>query len=87
MRTITIACLALLLATACSARFKERGAEVMDKILADAEWVMCRAASVGSVQRRYGQSIELAEAYQKLCLEPDKIMVVPHATIGTPADG
>ena len=46
----------------------DRGAEAMDKALIASEFVMCKGASVGSVQRRYGQSAELAAAWRTLCL-------------------
>lgn len=45
----------------------KKGAEVMDQGLVNAEWFMCNAASVGAVQRRYGGSPELADAYETLC--------------------
>ena len=43
------------------------GARVYDEGLANSEWFMCQAASVGSVQRRYGHSLDLAHAWRTLC--------------------
>ena len=43
------------------------GARAYDEGLANAEFFICRAASVGSVQRRYGRSAETAEAWRVLC--------------------
>ena len=46
----------------------EYGAQAMDEGLVNAEFFVCRAASVGSVVRRYGKSAETAEAWKTLCL-------------------
>ncbi len=43
-----------------------KGAAAYDAGLANAEWFICQAASVGSVRRRYGSG-ELADAYRELC--------------------
>ena len=48
-----------------------KGKEAYAEGLANAEWFVCRAASVGSVQDRYGRSANLAEAWRSLCL-PDR---------------
>ncbi len=45
----------------------EYGAQAMDEGLVNAEFFVCRAASVGSVIRRYGRSRETAEAWKTLC--------------------
>jgi hypothetical protein len=45
----------------------EKGGEVMDEGLANAEWFICNAASIGAVRRRYGRSPDLAAAYRTLC--------------------
>jgi hypothetical protein len=47
---------------------KTEGAQAYDEGLANGEWFVCRAASVGSVQRRYGAAPELAAAWRTLCL-------------------
>ncbi len=44
------------------------GARAYDAGLANAEFFLCRAASVGSVQRRYGRNTETAQAWRVLCL-------------------
>ena len=55
---------------------KQYGAQAMDEGLANAEFFICRAASVGSVFRRYGRSKETAEAWKTLCLDnPDAIIL------------
>ena len=55
---------------------KSGGAQAMDEGLANAEFFICRAASVGSVYRRYGKSRETAEAWKTLCLDnPDAILL------------
>lgn len=43
------------------------GARAYDEGLAKAEFFICRAASVGSVQRRYGRTPETAEAWRAIC--------------------
>ena len=42
-------------------------AKTADEALRNAEWVLCNASSIGSVNRRYGASKELSRAYQILC--------------------
>ena len=46
-------------------------AQAMDEGLINAEFFVCKAASVGSIQRRYGQSEDLTNAWRTLCL-PDR---------------
>lgn len=46
---------------------KEKGAVASDNLLEDAEFIICRAATVGSVMRRYGGSKELAAAWLDMC--------------------
>lgn len=53
------------------------GAQAMDEGLVNAEWFVCNAASVGSVQRRYGKSPDLAAAWRQLCLGGPEIIAVP----------
>ena len=45
-----------------------RGAVVADAALENAEWVICNAATIGSVMRRYGQDPDLSAAYSTLCV-------------------
>lgn len=53
---------------------KARGAEVYDEGLENAEFFICRAASVGAVMRRYGFSAEKAAAWRVLCTtDPDGV--------------
>ena len=44
------------------------GVKAMDEALIAAEFVICKGASVGSIQRRYGSSEKLSEAWRTLCL-------------------
>ena len=46
---------------------KQKGATTADQGLIDAEWLVCNAASIGSVNRRYGQTIERADTYKDFC--------------------
>jgi len=51
-----------------------RGAEIYDEGLENAEFFICRAASVGAVMRRYGSSVDRAQAWRTLCVaDPDAI--------------
>ncbi len=43
------------------------GAKAADRVLSTAEWTLCEAATRGSLKRRYGISIERAEAYKEFC--------------------
>ena len=45
----------------------QRGATAADEALANAEWLLCRAATVGSVVRRYGASTVKADAWRAIC--------------------
>ncbi len=44
-----------------------KGAEAADRALIYAEWELCYAATVGSIKRRYGRTLERANTYQDLC--------------------
>lgn len=63
--------LATLALAGCSdmmpAAVAQRGAVVADKALENAEWLLCKAATVGSVVRRYGVSTEKADAWRVIC--------------------
>ncbi len=67
--------LLLLLATGCvtstgnalKATAMSRGAAIADEGLAGAKWFVCKGATVGSVKREYGRTVEDAEAYRKFC--------------------
>lgn len=61
---------------------KVEGAGAYDEGLLNSEWFICRAASVGSVLRRYGQSVEKAEGWRALCLgDPEAMRIVGPAPI------
>lgn len=75
MRALILACLLTLSAcglTEQGTRVRNlavnEGAKAYDEGLANAELFICRAASIGSVYRRYGRSRDLAEAWRTLCL-------------------
>ena len=46
---------------------KELGAQAFDEGLENAEWFICSGASVGSIQRRYGTSMD---RWNALCGHP-----------------
>lgn len=71
-----LACITLISVSACGftpqgdairQAVATRGAEAFDEGLANAEWFICNAASVGSIDRRYGRDPELAQAWRVLC--------------------
>lgn len=67
--------------TAARQLVKVAGAQAFDEGLRNSEWFICRAASVGSVQRRYGTSAALAEAWRALCLpDPAAQLVISPTT-------
>jgi len=53
--------------TAVKKAVATKGAEFSDDALVDAEWWVCYAASIGSVKRRYGATVERAETYKDFC--------------------
>ena len=64
--------LALLLVgceTADTARdvLRLKGAEAADQLLRSAEWAICKAASIGAIERRYGMTVETASVYYRFC--------------------
>lgn len=74
-------CLALVLLlpacaeyTAATNAIKVGGAAAYDHALSEAEFVICNAASVGSVRRRYGATQEMAETWHKLCSAEGRII-------------
>ena len=71
MKIIITGVLAALVLSGCTdatrSTIATRGAQAADQTLESAEWVMCHAASIGSVKRRYGKTEETARAYRELC--------------------
>ena len=55
----------------------DKGAQVADEGLTNAEWFLCQAASVGSVKRRYGRNPEASKAYANLCASAYSAGLVP----------
>jgi hypothetical protein len=45
----------------------DRGAAVSDEALQSAEFIMCRAITVGTWVRTYGNDPQKADAWRKLC--------------------
>lgn len=66
--TLTTACGFTTEGSAIREFVKVEGAGAYDEGLLNSEWFICRAASVGSVFRRYGQSVDKAEGWRALCL-------------------
>lgn len=54
-----------------------KAAEINGSALIDAEFVICRAASKGAVDRRYGQTPRRAAAYDAFCSLADDGSVSP----------
>ena len=44
-----------------------RGQVVADRVLADAEFVLCRGITVGAWVRRFGRDAVLAEGWKTIC--------------------
>lgn len=53
---------------ASTATFVDKASDYSDQSIAAAEFYICRAATVGSVMRNYGNSEEDMEAWRLLCL-------------------
>ena len=65
----------------------EQGAQAFDEGLVNAEFFLCRAASVGSIKRRYGQSAETADAYNALCEQGGSEQIVGSGRSGPRTTG
>ena len=65
MRKLSIA-LAALAVAGCTNLPRHVGSKAYDEALEQAEWLLCEAASVGSVKRRYRTQAEY-DAYLGLC--------------------
>ena len=44
-----------------------KGQQTADRVLADAEFVMCRGVTIGAWVRKNGRDAALAEAWKTLC--------------------
>lgn len=57
-------CMFLFVLSGCSvldaARYhvSQEGAQAMDRVLMDAEWVICKGVSVGAIRRRYAGTLK-----------------------------
>lgn len=47
---------------------KQEASATADKLLSDSVWWTCKAASIGAVQRRFGQTGFSASVYRAFCL-------------------
>ena len=75
---------AILLLTGCGltsqgdairAALADKGATAMDAGVENALWFLCKAASVGSVNRAFGDDGSRSAAYKALCAEPPAAVV------------
>jgi hypothetical protein len=55
----------------------EKGAQAMDELLVNAEFVLCNLATIGAVQRRYGQSAAAAAAWKTICNANADVITLP----------
>jgi hypothetical protein len=62
--------------TAFQSTAREAGRQAMDAGVARATWFLCNAASVGAIQRRFGQSEAMANAWRALCKDATGIKVL-----------
>ena len=66
--------------TSAGAAFKatarEAGRQAMDAGVAQATWFLCSAASVGAIQRQFGRSEAMADAWRALCKDGEGIKVL-----------
>lgn len=53
-----------------------KGAQAYDEGLANSEWFMCEATSVGSAKRRYGGDAEKANAWKVICEGEDNVDIL-----------
>jgi len=53
-----------------------KGAQINDRALESAETIICRAASVGSIQRKYGQDAEKSKAWRTLCIQQNEFPII-----------
>lgn len=58
--------------TGCQTAVVNSVSTAADNTLESAEIVICRAATVGSVIRRYGQDSAKAAAWRELCIEKNE---------------
>ncbi len=53
-----------------------KAAQVADEALLLSEYQLCVAASIGSIKRRYTQSIDRANEYNAFCGTPESAVVI-----------
>ena len=81
MKVLCALALAVGLTSGCADSTREtiasEGARAYDQALETSEFVICQAASVGSVIRRYGKSEADAKAWRQICLGAQAPVIVP----------
>lgn len=77
MRLIILA-ITLLFLSGCSTldRMVSAGVEANDNALIAAEFTICKAASIGSIMRRYGVSEDKAKAWKELCTQDEEAVPI-----------
>lgn len=50
---------------------------VADQTLANVEWALCNAMTIGAITRRYGRIPTKATAYRNLCREAPTLLLTP----------
>jgi hypothetical protein len=63
--------------TAFTTMARKAGQQAMDSGVVKATWFLCDAASVGAIQRRFGQSEDKADAWRSLCKVDDTGIIAP----------
>ncbi len=54
---------------------QQYGAQAYDEGLANAEWFICNAATIGAVRRKYGKTEDMAATYRRLCQDTGNVRV------------
>lgn len=54
----------------------EQAKELSAKVVKEAEWTICRAAPIGTIIDRYGQTTERAREYKAYCLGGSEVNIV-----------
>lgn len=75
MRFIVIAFIAVLSGCSYKADIIRYASEANDTAVSDAEFVICRGASIGAIRRAYGSS-ERSVVWRKLCLDESEFSPV-----------
>lgn len=77
MKTLTLTLILCLLASGCTTLdaaqdvVAKRGASAADEARESAEWTLCHGISIGAWRRAYGSDPQRADAWARLCAEPE----------------